>query len=262
MTQGPENAPPARPAARPDFLPSQDASPRPAPPPPMNGPPPAPPRASRSRRKAFLVVAGVFAVLAVAVIAVAARDLAGRNGKVGEVRHSAEKPMIRSFPADPCEVVTAATVGRLIPSAETIPSAQPGADPRAGCRWMGRPGRHLTLQMTAYQDDTVASGADTAKRELASHRVLQQKRVTPQNLPGVGHEAFAAYSTSKDGSDESGSVLVMVRTGNTLVDFSFAMSDEKDGRKVATGQARALQDAGTVAREIVQYLASCTTCRG
>ncbi|XVQ11679.1 hypothetical protein ACQP1W_03585 [Spirillospora sp. CA-255316] len=269
MTQGPENAPPARPAPQPSFLPPQEATPPPAaplPPPPPAPPSQVPPQASRRQRRTFLIVLGVFAVVAIAFTAVALRDLTARTSKIGEIRHSAEKPLIRTFPANPCEVVSAATIGRLVPSAETIPTTASGADPRAGCRWMGRAsgesGRHLTLQMTAYQDDTVASGADTAKRQLADHRTLQQKRVALQPLPGIGHEAFAGQSTANDGTGESGRVLVMFRTGNTLVDFTFSASDDKDGRKVAPDQALTLQDATTIAREIAQYLTTCTTCGG
>ncbi|MFC5745996.1 hypothetical protein [Actinomadura rugatobispora] len=266
MTQGPENVPPARPA-QPNFLPPQEATPPPAAPlPPIPPAAPPPPRASRKQRRTFLIVLGVFAVAAIAVGAAAVADISSRTAKVGEIRRSAEKPLITSFPANPCEVVPAATIGRLVPSAETIPSTQAGTDPRAGCRWLGRASgassRHVTLQMTAYQDDTVASGADTAKRELAGHRTLQQKRVPLQPLPGVGPEAFAGHSTANDGTGESGRVLVMFRTGNTLVDLSFSASDDKDGRRVAPDQSRTLQDATTIAREIAQYLTTCATCGG
>ena len=257
MTQGSENLPPAHPAARPDFLPPQGAVPQPAAPaPPPAAPPPSstPPQRPRKRRT-FLIALGAGVVVVLAFTTLAFRDLATRASTAGQVRHSTEKPLVKRFPANPCEVVQEATAERLVPSAETLPTTTSAPDPRAGCRWLGRgsgasAGRQLIVQMTAYQDDTVASGADTAKRELADHRALQQKHVQVEPLPGIGHEAFAGHTSGDNGSN---GVLVMFRTGNTLVDLTYTASDIRD-------QALLLQEVGTAARDIAQYLYSCSAC--
>ena len=182
------------------------------------------------------------------MIAAAAILLAAAGAIVAVRLTSESSPSQDAMLADPCAMVSPATLARYLPGANSpgpIPRVWPsssGVPDSGGCSW-DAPGGSLIVAATIYGS---ATGQYGARPEFDSAvQAGSQGGAVDRPVPGLGDQATAIFMTIAPGSLYA--TELYVRSGDALIVVSLGTSKPAD--------AAALSRAIAIARDVLANLA-------